>query len=122
MLDLSQRGTVELVVKQLTGSGIAKIFTHWSDEGVLAEEGTGEFLIDLLVGVEKSSGVDERLISLDIPKGSARADHQTFLEFIQTVSDDDGVACIVHEALMFGLLLRRVARDDNVFVDLFECQ
>ena len=122
MLDLSQRGTVELVVKQLTGSGIAKIFTHWSDEGVLAEEGTGEFLIDLLVGVEKSSGVDERLISLDIPKGSARADHQTLLEFIQTVSDDYGVACIVHEALMFGLLLRRVARDDNVFVDLFECQ
>lgn len=122
MLDLSQRGTVELVVKQLTGSGKAEIFAHGSDEDVFAEDGAGELLIDLLVGVEKSSGVDERLISLDIPKGSARADHQTFLEFIQTVSDDDGVACIVHEAIMLCLLLRRVARDDKVFVDLFECQ
>lgn len=122
MLDLTQRGRVEPVGKELTGSSIAEIFAHGSDEGVFGEEGVGELFVDLFVGIEKSSGMDERLVAFDTPEGSAGADHQTLLKFVQKISDDDGLARVSHEAVMLCLLLRRVARDDKVFVDLLRCQ
>lgn len=118
MLDLSQRGRVELVGKQLTGSGIAEIFAHGSDEDVLGEEGTDEFLVDLFVGVEKSSGLHERLISLDIPKGSAGANHPTLLNLVQKVSDTEAIAGSIGEVIVLFLLVRCVSSDEEVFIDL----
>ena len=122
MLDLSQRGRVELVGKQLTGSSIAEVLAHGSDEDVLGEEGVGEFIVDLFVGVEKSSGMDERLVALDIPEGSAGADHHTLLDLVQKVSDTEAIAGGIGELIVLVLLIGCVASDEEVFIDPVECQ
>lgn len=118
MLDLSQRDRVELVGKQLTGSSIAEVLAHGSDEDVFGEEGVGEFFVDLFVGVEKPSGMDERLIALDIPEGSAGADHHTLLDLVQKVSDTEAVARGIGELIVLVLLVGCVASDEEVFIDL----
>jgi hypothetical protein len=118
VLDLGQRGGIELVGEQLRGLRIAEGFAHRSDEDILGEESAGEFLVDLLVGVEKSSGTDERLVAFDIPERSARTDHQTLLNFVKKVSDAEAVAGGVGEAIVLCLLGRCVASDEEIFVDL----
>jgi hypothetical protein len=118
VLDLSQRGRVELAGEQLRGGRIAEVFTHGSDEGVLCEQGAGEFLVDLLVGVEKCSGVDERLVALDTPERHTGADHQTLYKLVQKVSDAEAVTGSIDQAIVLCLLIRREASDEKILVDL----
>lgn len=118
VLDLGQRGGIELVGEQLRDLRIAERFAYRSDEDVLGEESTSEFLVDLLVGVEKSSGIDERLVAFDIPEWGARTDHQTLLDFVKKVSDAEAAAGGVGETIVLCLLVWCVASDEEVFIDL----
>ena len=64
---------------------------------VSGEQSVSKLLADLLVGVEKTSGVDERLVAIYTPKRCARANHQMLLKLIQGVSDAEAVAGGVDE-------------------------
>jgi hypothetical protein len=118
VLDLSQRGGVELVGEQLTRNRITAVFTHRDHESVLRERSAGEFLVDLSVGVEKSSSIDERLVPLDTPQRHTGTDRQTLFEFVKKVPGDDAIAGGIDEFVVLCLLIRCVSSNDEIFVDL----